>query len=378
MTSIIGRYVARHLLGRFALLLLGLATLMLLLEFLADSDQVIAASDHAIKALALYMILRMPDILAQLIPVAALLAGLLTFAELARHSELTAIYAGGLSKVRLAIAIAPVVVLIGGFQLLIEDQARPAALKELRAWGMGDYDPEDEEAAVTWLRRGSEILRIRGIDPGQAELRGLAIFRRDADGNLTAKIDAARAVAESGSWMLYDVTRSEVGSSIVDAVPRMPWAGDLAPGDLDILVTNPPDMPLFQLVRVIRHPELGSQAEYRYETWLHERLAGPVTTAMLLVLTVALAQPPRGRATQGVLLAIGIGGGFLLWVFDGLVLNFGDLGLVPPILAAWTPAAVIAAIAASIVLHDHGSRRSSQTLPDHRAAARSAHAADAR
>jgi lipopolysaccharide export system permease protein len=225
---------------------------------------------------------------------------------------------------------------------------------------MGDYNPTDDQSTVTWLRRGPEILRIREIDPAQAELRGLTIFRRDQDGNLTAKIDAARAVAEDGAWMLYDVTRSDVGSATVEVVPRMPWAADLAPGDLAVLVTNPPDMPLYQLVRVIRHPELGSQPAYRYETWLHERLAGPVTTAMLLLLTVALARPPRGRPTQGVLIAIGIGGGFLLWVFDGLVLNFGDLGVVPPILAAWTPVAVIAAVAASVVLHDHGSRRSSR------------------
>ena len=137
MRSIISRYVARLLLGRFALVLLGLAAFMLLLEFLADSDQVIAASDAALRALALYMVLRLPDILAELIPVAALLAGLLSFAELARHSELTAIYAGGVSKVRLAVAFLPVVVLIGAFQLLIEDQARPAAMQGAACLGRG-------------------------------------------------------------------------------------------------------------------------------------------------------------------------------------------------------------------------------------------------
>jgi lipopolysaccharide export system permease protein len=357
MRSIISRYVARLLLGRFALVLLGLAAFMLLLEFLADSDQVIAASDHAARALALYMVLRLPDILAEMIPVAALLAGLLAFAELARHSELTAIYAGGLSKGRLAIAIVPVLVLIGLFQLLIEDQFRPAAIRELRAWGVGDYNPDSGEAAQTWLRRGAEILRIRGIDPDQAELRGLTIFRRDADGNLIAKIEAARAVAEGDTWMLHDVTRSEVGSAEVETATRMPWSGDLVPGDLDVLITNPPEMPLLELLRVIRHPELASQPRYRYGTWLHERLAGPVTTAMLVLLTVALARPPRGRATQGPLVAVGLGVGFVLWTFDGVVLNFGDLGLVPPVLAAWTSVVVIAAIGATIVLHDHGSRR---------------------
>ena len=57
------------------------------------------------------MVLRLPDILAEIIPVAALLAGLLV-RRAGRHSELTAIYAGGMSKVRLALAIVPVVVLI--------------------------------------------------------------------------------------------------------------------------------------------------------------------------------------------------------------------------------------------------------------------------
>ena len=51
MPSIIGRYVNRLLLGRFALVLLGLAALTLLLEFLGDSDQVIAANDDPITVL---------------------------------------------------------------------------------------------------------------------------------------------------------------------------------------------------------------------------------------------------------------------------------------------------------------------------------------
>jgi lipopolysaccharide export system permease protein len=335
--------------------LLGLAALMLLLEFLGDSDQVIAANDDAPKALALYMVLRLPDILAELIPVAALLAGLIAFAELARHSELTAIYAGGMSKVRLALAMVPAVVLISGFQLLIEDQARPAAMKELRAWGVGDF--ATDEANAIWLRRGADILRIETIDPRQVELHGLTIFRRDAEGNLIAKIDAARAVFEDGSWTLYDVARSEIASATVDRLEHMPWSGEVAPADLDILVTIPAEMPLHALLRVVDDPELGSQPAYRYATWLHERIAGPVTTAMLLLLTVAIARPPRGKATQSMLVAVGIGGGFLLWTFDNLALSFGDLGLVPPLLAAWTPVPVIAAIAASIVLHGHGSRR---------------------
>ena len=364
MTSIIARYVGRLLLGRFAILLLGLAMLMMLLEFLADSDQVIASTDHPAHALALYMLLRLPAVLAELIPVAALLAGLVSFTELARHSELTAIYAGGMSKIRLAGAVLPVACLIGGFQFLIQDQAQPAASRQLRAWGVGDYNPEQGGTQETWLRQGDEILRIGTIDPDRAELRDLTIFRRDPDGNLIAKIQAARAVAEGDRWTLFDVARSDVAAASVSTAAREPWVSSLDAGDLGTLIARPSEMPVLELLRVLQRPELGSQPVYRYATWLHERLAAPVTTAMLLLLTVALARPPRGRATPGMLIAIGIGVGFLLWTFDSLVLNFGDLGLLPPVLAAWTPVPLIGAIALTIALHDHASRRSSSPSPD--------------
>src|SRR5690606_20866274 len=148
-TSLIGRYVTRLLPGRSTLDLVGPAALTLLLASLAVSDPVIPARERAARAPASYMRLGPPDVPPQLIPAAALLAGLLAFAELARHSELTAIFAGGMSKVRLALAILPAIVLIAGGQFLIEDQARPAALKELRAWGIADYEA-DEDAGPTW------------------------------------------------------------------------------------------------------------------------------------------------------------------------------------------------------------------------------------
>ena len=85
------------------------------------------------------------------------------------------------------------------------------------------------------MRRGAEILRIHKIDPRHRELQGVTIFQRDRDGNLVAKIEAARAVAEGDSWMLHDAVRSQVGSAVAEVAPRMPWFGDLAPADLELL-----------------------------------------------------------------------------------------------------------------------------------------------
>jgi lipopolysaccharide export LptBFGC system permease protein LptF len=70
------------------------------------------------------------------------------------------------------------------------------------------------------------------------------------------------------------------------------------------------------------------------------------------MLTVALAQPFESRTGRGILLAIWLAAGFVAWTFDGLVLTFGEIGLLPPTLAAWTPPLVFAAVAIWLMLHD--------------------------
>ena len=46
-------------------------------------------------------------------------------------------------------AVLPVALLIALVQFLIEDQAVPAAVGELRAWGIGDYAPAERRAGAS-------------------------------------------------------------------------------------------------------------------------------------------------------------------------------------------------------------------------------------
>jgi lipopolysaccharide export system permease protein len=356
MLSILSRYIARMLLARTLILLAGLAALMVILAFLADGDQVIEASDGVWLPILRYTVLRLPEILAQMLPITAVLAGLLTFAELVRHSELTAMYAAGLSKPRLVAAVLPVALLIALVQFLIEDQAVPAAVGALRAWGIGDYGSAGDAPAVSWLRHRNDIVRIQRLDVATGELGGVTIFRRDPEGNLIAEIEAASASYEDGSWQLHDVTRSWVGSGAVEREARLSWGSDLEPALLAAVIAHPRETPLRQLIQVNRAPGLGTQPSYRYKLWLQERLAAPATTIAMILVVVALARPSGGRAPQNWLIAMGVAVGFLCWTFDGLVLAIGDLGLVPPALAAWTPLLVFATTAASVIVHQERHR----------------------
>ena len=349
MASVLSRYIARRLLARAILLLLGLAALMVILDFLANGDQVLADSDRILEPVLRYTVLRLPEILAQVLPITAMLACLLTFAELARHSELTAIAAAGVSRARLAAAVLPVALLIAATQFLIEDQAAPAAVAKLRDWGIGDYARAEDEPAA-WLRHGDDILRVRTVDPGAGRIDGLTILRRDPEGNLVARLAAPSATYEDGGWILHDVTWSWVRSGEIEQQDRVRWSDGLEPELLASVLAEPREASLSQLLRALRAPGLGTQPSYRYKLWLQERLAAPVTTVAMILIIVALARPLSGRAAQGWLIALGVAVGFVCWTFDGLVLTIGDLGLLPPAMAAWAPLAVFAASAVSLFL----------------------------
>ena len=351
MVWTISRYLSRLYLMRFGFLLLGLALLVMFLDFLADGDDVLEVAGGAVMTILRYTMLRLPEIVAELIPITAMLAGFLTFAGLARYRELTALLGVGVSKFSLAAAILPAALLVATMQFAIEDQALPRAVGELRAWGVGDYATEDG-GRPTWIRQGTDIVRIGRFDRAADGLEGVTIFRRDQAGNLLERIEAERAVYRDGEWILQGVMRAMPSEPSTLETASLGWPQGLS---LDVLLsaaTHPKESTLWDLISVSGRDDLGTQPGYRYKLWLHERLAGPVTTMVLIILTVALAQPFESRTGRGLLLAIWLAVGFVAWTFDGLVLTFGEIGLLPPILAAWAPPAVFAAVAAWLMLDD--------------------------
>jgi lipopolysaccharide export system permease protein len=355
MVWTISRYLSRLYLMRFAFLLLGLAVLVEFLDFLADGDEVLEAAGGAVTPILRYTMLRLPEIVADLIPIAAMLAGFVTFAGLARYRELTALLGVGVSKFRLAAAIAPAAVLVAAMQFAIEDQALPLAIGELRAWGVADYATSNEGRA-TWIRQGTDIVRIDRFDRAADRLEGVAIFRRDGAGNLLERIEAESAVYREGDWVLQGVRRSTPGEPTTIESASLGWPQGMSIDFLLAAATHPKETSLVALLGLSNRSDLGTQPSYRYRLWLHERLAGPVTTMVLIMLTVALAQPFESRTGRGLLLAIWLAVGFVAWTFDGLVLTFGEIGLLPPVLAAWTPPVVFAAVALWLMLYDERSK----------------------
>src|SRR5690606_6940905 len=171
--TVLAGYLTRLLLGRFLLLLFGLAALLLGLDLMVNANSLLRG-EGGIAALGRYAYLRTPIVASDLIKVATLLAGLITFAGLIRHSELTAMWNAGVSQLGLLRRLLPIALLIGGLQFVVSDVAVPASADALSEWGVVRDDTDrrvNRSDGFTWIHVGQDLVRLptAGISPTSLE-----------------------------------------------------------------------------------------------------------------------------------------------------------------------------------------------------------------
>jgi lipopolysaccharide export system permease protein len=356
MISILTKYMARLFLARLLVILSALTALMVLADLLANSDEIIKASQDVIAALARYSMLRLPAIMSQVIPISVLLASLSLLVGLARHSELTAMFGAGLSHFRVILMLLPASLLTAGAQFMIEDQAVPPASAMLRAWGVGDYKNSAARGprGMTWIRQGADLVRIGETAAAQGEISDVTIFRRDAAGHVKEKLQARWASYHDGNWTLREVIRTDPETGATVRLASLIWPGAIESAVLHSLSLHPRELPWAEVKRLADKSGYGNQPVYLYEVWLQKKVARPLTTVLLVLLAVASVQRMHPRRSAGLMLAVGVGTGFVYWIFDELVITVGEAGLLPALLAAWAAPAVLGAVATTVILRYDG------------------------
>lgn len=336
--SVLTRHLSRMFLTRFVLVIAGFAALGTILDLFANLQDVLAAPPGGLIALLHYSILRLPELVAPVLPLSALIGSLLVFATLMRSQELVALRAGGVSQFGQMRMVLPVALLAALLHFTIDNVLLPGSNASLRAWGVAEYEPADD--AVVWIREGDTILRWRRIEADT--LFGITLFRHDENGQLVERIDAASARYAGDRWRLHDARRLRVAAERMEQVPLLIWRAALDPRAVVQLAAPPAKLSLVTLGRLVTGGQYGNRPPYFYRTWLLQRVAAPAGTLLLCLFAVPLTQRFQRTAGVGSMLAIGVVLGFLYLIFFGVTLTLGEAGVLPPMLAAWTPPLLLA------------------------------------
>lgn len=349
----IGLMITRMVLMRFFVILFGISIFVLTLEIITYVDAILELHDRKLSGLGEYAWLRLPSVLSTFIGMSTLLALLLTLSELSYRGELVPIWASGVSPFRIMLMLTPMAIILGTANFFINDKAVPMTEPILESWGIGEYGSKKlkvGEKDPIWLRSDNDILRAISSNAKSTKLQGVTIFRRDTQGHLTEQIMATDAVLKNGRWELENVIVYYRANLTPSRLDKLIYSGSMRPAAAGARSGAPEQMSLAGLNYFIENSGFGIRPAHVYETWWHKRISLIVSALLMVVICVPLAVKFRRGGGIGMMFAVGVLMGFIFFVFDGISLTLGELGVMPPWMAAWAPVLIFFGIGAYMTL----------------------------
>lgn len=336
-----GWYMARMFLTRSLAVLLALAIVLQTLDLLGESGKVLSYQGNGSAQLWTYISLRLPEIIAFLLPFSILLGTIITLASLNQNSEVIAMKAAGLSahQVLAPLIVAAFAVALASFAF--NDRIVSRATATLDRWQRADYGPVPAErngADNVWVRDGDHLIHAGSVTgQGRAtRLTNVTVYNRSG-GSLLAIVRAPRAIQHAGGWMLIGASRFDVTSGTRSTLGNVRIGASVRPEQFTLSNISADGLSFRRLWRTIGELRAAGRPTEALETGLWHKLSGPLSTILMPLLGAVAA---FGLARSGKLFiraVIGMALGFAYFVADNFGLAMGNLGAYPPLLAAWGP-----------------------------------------
>ena len=353
--SVLAGYLNRMFLVRFLVVLFAVIGFANVIDLIDVGPELVQAPEGMLAAGLRYFGLRLPIMLSEMMPLAALIAGLLAVADLLRHRELVVVWSSGVRPIAVLWMLLPAGLGLAASKLLIDDQVLPHATEQLRVWGIGEYRHRPTEGAAGlyyWLRSDDDIVRISANAISVGEVSDVTIFRRGPDGILTERIDAATATDIPGGWRLKEVVRAVVADRSIEHLATLDWPGRIDVERIELLARPPRELGLRQLWDIIQAGGYGLRPREPYLTWLHQRIAGALVPMFLMMLAFALVRRFSRTASIAPVFMAGVAIGFTLLISSGVASALGEVGLIRPILAGWVPPLLLGGLVLALATRD--------------------------
>jgi lipopolysaccharide export system permease protein len=351
--SVLTAYLNRMVLLRVTAAVIAISLFALVFDLLDASDDIIRTEGNVALAFGRYFALRLPSLVAEVLPFAALLGALFAAAELLRNSEFIVLWASGVSPLGIVRRLLPIGLAICALELANDELLVPPTIQELRAWEVGSFKSTLDGFVGNdiWMQHRGDFVRLPRLEPGATSASNVIILERDSVGNLVERLTAARAELLPGAWRLLDVQRATVGAGFTTE-PELVWENEIDLDRLRVVARPPQEIGLLDLVDIIRNDGYGVVATQGHESALFHRLFGATLPTLLVMLTFALARRSTRQGAISTLFMKGIGGGFVFVILNGLALALAEAGFLPPLAATAGPMLLLLALVVGLPLRD--------------------------
>jgi lipopolysaccharide export system permease protein len=355
---LLDRYLLRELLVPLGLSLGGLLIFYITFDLFGSLEDFQSHKLHGLDVIQYYVV-KTPEILVTVVPVALLVALLYSLTSHARHNELTAIRASGVGLWRmclpyLAVGFAFTVLLFFLNELWIPntDEAAKRIMDRYAAQLSTNLNSTQLRNGTFQNGRDRRLWHFGLLDPRADQMSGTVEVDWQLSDGSRQQVIANRAEWTNVGWVFYDVTQNYYTPgnpsgvrTYLDVLP-MPTFSETPEAILAQIKMNErfsqrsakrADIPLMELLAYHRmYPQLkGLQSAWFY-TKLHGRFAVPWTCFVVVLVAIPFGAA-GGRRSVFVGVASSIVICFAYFVLQQVGLALATQGFLPPWLGAWTP-----------------------------------------
>lgn len=348
--KIITRYVLRHFFSIFGLALAAFAGLYLIIDFFEKLNLLLERQVPLADAYA-YFLYKTPLIVSQGIPMATLLATLISLGILNRNRETTAMKSAGIHAIVYTRPIALAALCIALVHLAAgETVARSMSQKAQTIWQQQILHQKSSfswSQENVWYHGRNCIYQIRLYDRHEQTLQKTTLFYLDRQFKLIQRLDARRIrwnndhwVAEGGLILQFNGNdaRQESFKEMVLDLPE-------TPKDFSSFQTIPEQLDWLDLYRYAIKIRQEGYNSAPYSVELNLRIAFPLTTLILALLgiTLSLRKGIHSSIAVGVIVALLVAFLYLTLLHVGC--SMARAGLLSPFIGAWAANIIFAALA---------------------------------
>lgn len=354
----LGIYIATRFLKVLFGMFLGMAFLIITVDFIEQLRR--AADNDTVSLTDLYLVsvLRAPVFIEKAFPFACLFAAMITLTNLNSKLELVVARSAGISAWQFLLPISLSAILVGGFVATIYNPLAIMAFN--KSTGLQAEIMESGGLAKLntikghWIKQqddqGTSVINALLAQDNGEILNQVKIIRFDGAGGIRERIDAERAIHLGDHWKLVNAKVTHQDGKITRS-QTLNLPTRLTKDALLGASTPPESVPFWSLRNTAKKIKKSGTNSKPYMVQFHSLTALPLfLLAMVMVAaTVCLRFVRFGQV--GRMILGGIVAGFVLYTVTNLVTALGSNGVVPPAVASWAPVFVAILFGMSILLH---------------------------
>lgn len=296
------------------------------------------------SALAQYYLFYAPEIMHKMLPVACLLATILTLSNLNKSNELIALFASGMSLFRISAPVLVSVVLISGAGYWVSDQALPRLAVKRNFVFYNDIKKKPGMFSTVktdkiWYRSKNAIFNIQTLSPQGDVAQGLTLYFFDEAWNLIQMLTADSVDLNGTQWVLRNgsvtIFSNETSFPLTSSFKNKTVVMTEDARDLQSTGQTSDMLTQKDLKKFIQKNKEAGLDTLRYEVDYHSKVGFAVTALVLSLLGIPFSVS-RARSGSAMLnIGICLGLVFVYYVLNSSALTLAQHGAFPPLIGGW-------------------------------------------